>query len=55
MTAVRLRHPDLGGDRTIEVDALAVPHYRAAGWQIVPEPSTDPAPATSRSTSQEGE
>lgn len=36
MTTVLMRHPSLPPEQEIEVDAGAVPHHAAAGWQPVP-------------------
>lgn len=40
MSAVTMRHPDLPGQE-IEVPDSAVPHHRAAGWQVV-DPALSP-------------
>lgn len=32
-------HPDLPPTQVIEVESLAVPHYRASGWVDAPEPA----------------
>jgi hypothetical protein len=36
VTTVIMRHPTLPPEQEIEVDAGAVPHHAAAGWQPVP-------------------
>lgn len=54
MSRVTLTHPDLPG-QPIEVNAAAVPHYQASGWQVAQNPTaetttsaTTTTPATSR-------
>lgn len=36
MSTVTLRHPSLPPEQEIEVPKDAMPHYTAAGWQLVP-------------------
>lgn len=47
MSRVRMRHPDLPADQTIEVDALAAPHHAGSGWVSVTDDPTAPADAQS--------
>lgn len=55
MARVRMTHPGL--DQQIEVDEVSVPHYRASGWQIAPEPKTTTRAAVKsrRQTTKKGE
>jgi len=39
-----IEHPDLPG-RKVEVADLSVPHYRAAGWQVVEAPAKPKKPS----------
>jgi hypothetical protein len=36
-----IEHPDLPG-RRVEVPDIAVPHYRASGWQVTEAPPKPP-------------
>lgn len=56
--SVRLRHPGLPDDQVIRVEDLAVPHYRASGWDLVPDDEPDPAdsaPVPARTPQQAAE
>ena len=54
MSRVRMRHPDLPAEQTIEVDALAVPHHAGSGWEPVTEEPADVQAATEAPAPSEG-
>jgi hypothetical protein len=46
MSPVKMAHPNLPADQQIEVAETAVPHYRAAGWQVVEDPPRETTTTT---------
>ncbi|WP_426568090.1 hypothetical protein [Streptomyces canus] len=52
---VRLRHPELPDEQTIDVAESAVPLHRAAGWVVVEDAPATPAETSEAESNSEAE
>lgn len=53
MSSVTMRHPSLPKDQLVEVPESAVPHHRAAGWEVVDDTPASPKPPAPAEASAE--
>ncbi|QTD96969.1 hypothetical protein [Streptomyces cyanogenus] len=50
---ITMRHPTLPADQEIVVPKDAMPHYTAAGWQLVPQEELDERAARAKAAAEE--